>query len=155
MKRRNRLAIDVRLQQVAEQALGEHSGAVVAIDPRNGEILAFVSQPTFDPNWFVNGIALEDYRTPWSRQDDPQFNRALRGQYPPGSTVKPFLAFAGLACREEAQMLDQFGGPCRAYRQRVPMFWPRRAYGDVSGMPPAPTRSVQSTPDGEHNNEGA
>jgi penicillin-binding protein 2 len=102
------LTLDVRLQQVAQQALGEYSGAVVAIDPRNGEILAFVSQPTFDPNWFIDGIALEDYRALSSRQDDPLFNRALRGQYPPGSTVKPFMALAGLEAgiRTPEQQVD-------------------------------------------------
>lgn len=90
------LALDIRLQQVAEQALEAYSGAIVALDPRNGEILAFASQPTFDPNLFVNGIGLEDYQMLQTQQNTPLFNRALRGQYPPGSTVKPFMTLAGL-----------------------------------------------------------
>ena len=90
------LTLDIELQRVAEHALGEHSGAVVAMDPRNGEIIALVSNPTYDPNLFVNGIALEDYKHLQRSRDKPLFNRSLRGQYPPGSTIKPFVGLAGL-----------------------------------------------------------
>jgi len=90
------LSLDARLQQIIEQAFGEFSGSAVAIDPRNGEVLAFVSVPGYDPNPFVNGIDSKDYRALNENPDQPLFNRALRGQYPPGSTLKPFVALAGL-----------------------------------------------------------
>ncbi|MDN5872028.1 MAG: penicillin-binding protein 2 [Nitrococcus sp.] len=90
------LTLDLHLQRVAAKALGKRSGAVVAMDPSNGEILAFVSRPAYDPNLFVNGISLENYKTLQTNRDQPLFNRALRGQYPPGSTIKPFIGLAGL-----------------------------------------------------------
>lgn len=90
------LSIDVRLQEAAEKALGSNSGAVVAIDPRDGEVLALVSTPSFDPNLFIGGISPADFAKLNSDPLQPLFNRALRGQYPPGSTIKPFLALAAL-----------------------------------------------------------
>ncbi|MGA7979578.1 MAG: penicillin-binding protein 2 [Chromatiaceae bacterium] len=91
-----RLFLDIGLQQAATAALGENRGAVVAIDPHTGGVLAMVSHPSFDPNLFVEGIGVEDYRALRDSPDNPLFNRAIRGQYPPGSTVKPFMALAGL-----------------------------------------------------------
>ena len=90
------LSIDVRLQKAAEAAFAGRPGAAVAIDPRNGQVLAMVSVPTFDPNLFVNGINHVDYSALTNDPDKPLYNRALRGVYPPGSTVKPFLALGGL-----------------------------------------------------------
>ncbi|CAK0740084.1 Peptidoglycan D,D-transpeptidase MrdA [Gammaproteobacteria bacterium] len=90
------LTIDVRLQVAAEAALGEFNGAVVAIDPRSGAILALVSRPGYDPNPFVNGIDSKSYQKLQVDPNRPLFNRALRGQYPPGSTIKPFVALAGV-----------------------------------------------------------
>jgi len=90
------LNLDVRLQQVAEEAMGENIGALVALDPRNGAVLALVSTPTYDPNLFVNGLDRKTFNELRNSPDRPLFNRALRGQYPPGSTVKPFLGLAGL-----------------------------------------------------------
>ena len=90
------LSIDVRLQKAAEDAFDGRLGAAVAIDPRNGQVLAFVSVPSFDPNLFVNGISGQDYRSLMTSEDKPLYNRALRGVYPPGSTIKPFVALAGL-----------------------------------------------------------
>lgn len=90
------LSIDVRIQKAAEAAFAGRPGAAVAIDPRNGQVLAMVSIPTFDPNLFVNGISQADYSALITDPDKPLFNRALRGVYPPGSTVKPFLALGGL-----------------------------------------------------------
>jgi len=90
------LSIDVKLQEVAEKALGNSNGAVVAMDPNTGEILALVSKPSYDPNLFVGGIDPEEYAKLQEDPDQPLFNRALRGQYPPGSTVKPFLGLAAL-----------------------------------------------------------
>jgi penicillin-binding protein 2 len=90
------LSIDVRLQKAAEAAFDGRAGAAVAIDPRNGQVLAMVSVPTFDPNLFVNGISQADYSGLTTNPQKPLYNRALRGVYPPGSTIKPFLALGGL-----------------------------------------------------------
>ncbi|TAL84565.1 MAG: penicillin-binding protein 2 [Rhodanobacter sp.] len=90
------LSIDVRLQKAAEKAFDGRPGAAVAIDPRNGQVLAMVSVPTFNPNLFVNGISQVDYNALIDNPDKPLFNRALRGAYPPGSTVKPLLGLGGL-----------------------------------------------------------
>jgi penicillin-binding protein 2 len=90
------LTLDSRVQAVAEQAFDDYSGTAIAIDPNNGDILAFVSLPTYDPNPFVNGIDYDDYAALRNNDREPLFNRALRGQYPPGSTVKPFMGLAGL-----------------------------------------------------------
>ena len=90
------LTLDVRLQEVALQALGERKGSVVAMEPETGEILAFVSTPTYDPNQFVNGISSAQYAQLRDDPDQPLFNRALSGLYPPGSTIKPMVALAGL-----------------------------------------------------------
>jgi len=90
------LTIDSKLQQLAEDLFKDNRGSVVALDPNNGEVLALVSMPSFDPNLFVNGISFKNYselRDSWKR---PLFNRALTGQYPPGSTTKPFFGLAGL-----------------------------------------------------------
>ena len=90
------LTLDSRLQKIAEQALGEENGAVVAIDPRNGDVLVFASWPGFDPNLFVNGIDHKTYNAYSTSDRKPLTNRALYGRYPPGSTVKPFVSLAGL-----------------------------------------------------------
>lgn len=91
-----RLSIDIKLQHLVEQLYGDRRGALVAMDPRNGEILAFVSKPTFDPNLFVDGIDSESWKELNESIDKPLLNRALRGTYPPGSTFKPFMAMAAL-----------------------------------------------------------
>lgn len=90
------LSIDIKLQKLIEDMYGERRGALVAIDPRNGEILALVSKPTFDPNLFVEGIDSESWTALNESIDKPLLNRALRGTYPPGSTYKPFMAMAAL-----------------------------------------------------------
>ena len=90
------LSIDIRLQALVESLYGDRRGALVAIDPRSGEVLAFVSKPTFDPNLFVDGIDSESWRELNESIDKPLLNRALRGTYPPGSTFKPFMAMAAL-----------------------------------------------------------
>jgi penicillin-binding protein 2 len=91
-----RLYIDVKLQQIAQDALGANRGAIVAIDPKTGGVLALVSTPGFDPNLFVTGISGKDYAALRDSPDMPLYNRALQGTYPPGSTMKPFFALAGL-----------------------------------------------------------
>ncbi|MCX8048352.1 MAG: penicillin-binding protein 2 [Methylohalobius sp.] len=90
------LSLDIELQKIAYDALGEHNGAVVAIDPQSGEVLALVSKPGFDPNPFVLGISQKDYQALLNSPERPLFDRALRGIYPPGSTIKPFVGLAGL-----------------------------------------------------------
>src|SRR5438552_1698533 len=91
-----RLALDIGLQQVAERAFGERRGALVALDPATGEVFAFVSKPGFDPNLFVDGIDPANWEQLNESPDKPLLNRPLRGSYPPGSTIKPFLALAAL-----------------------------------------------------------
>ena len=90
------LSIDSKLQAKAEEALGGRRGAIVAIQPATGEVLAMVSQPSYDPNLFVTGISFKDYSALRDSIDRPLYNRVLRGLYPPGSTVKPAVALAGL-----------------------------------------------------------
>jgi penicillin-binding protein 2 len=90
------LSADSKLQEIAETAFGERRGALVAIKPSTGEVLAFVSMPTFDSNLFVNGIDVENWKLLNESLDRPLINRPLRGVYPPGSTFKPFVALAGL-----------------------------------------------------------
>jgi penicillin-binding protein 2 len=90
------LSIDMKLQKMIEDMFGDRRGAVVALDPKSGEVLAFVSKPTFDPNLFVEGIDSESWKELSESIDKPLLNRALRGTYPPGSTYKPFMAMAAL-----------------------------------------------------------
>ena len=90
------LSIDSKLQEIAETAFGNNRGALVAINPKTGEVLSFVSQPTFDPNLFVDGIDVDNWKLLNDSIDKPLINRPLRGIYPPGSTFKPFAAMAGL-----------------------------------------------------------
>jgi penicillin-binding protein 2 len=90
------LSIDIRLQKLIEDMFGERRGALVALNPKNGEVIAFVSMPTFDPNLFVEGIDVENWQALNESLDKPLLNRALRGTYPPGSTYKPFMALAAL-----------------------------------------------------------
>lgn len=90
------LSIDAKLQEIAEQSFGNYRGSLVAIDPSNGEVLAFVSKPGYDPSLFIDGIDTQSWDELNNSPDTPLNNRALRGQYPPGSTIKPFMALAGL-----------------------------------------------------------
>lgn len=91
-----RLHLDIKLQQVAWDSFGEDNGAAVAIDVQTGGVLALVSKPGYDPNLFVEGISVQEYRALQDDDNRPLYDRALRGQYPPGSTVKPFVGLAGL-----------------------------------------------------------
>ncbi|NMM27589.1 MAG: penicillin-binding protein 2 [Glaciimonas sp.] len=90
------LSIDMELQQIVEQAFGDRRGALVAIEPNTGDVLAFVSRPSFDPNLFVEGIDQQSWEALNDSIDRPLFNRPLAGTYPPGSTYKPFMALAAL-----------------------------------------------------------
>lgn len=108
------LSLDVRLQQEAIEAMGEENGSVVAIDPTDGSILALVSNPSFDPNLFVNGISSKEYQALQNSPDKPLFNRALRGRYPPGSTTKPLIGLAGLELKRTTKSREEV---CRGYYQ--------------------------------------
>jgi len=128
------LTIDSRLQKVAEQAFAEYSGAAVAIDPNNGEILALVSMPVFDPNLFVNGISYDNYYALRDSHRRPLFNRALSGQYPPGSTTKPFYALLGL---ESAVSTKEHKVFCIGYyklpnEERRYRDWKKRGHGRMN-----------------------
>ena len=90
------LTLDIELQKVAEAAFGDRRGALVAIEPATGGVLALVSTPSFDPNLFVEGISVADWRALSDSPDHPMLNRAIYSTYPPGSTFKPFMALAGL-----------------------------------------------------------
>ena len=128
------LTIDLRLQAVAEKVLEGHNGAIVALDPRNGEVLALASQPIYDPNLFVNGIDFASYRQLNTSKDRPLLNRALRGIYPPGSTIKPLMALAGL----EYGVVNRYSGVFCAGVYRLPGVsrkfhdWKRGGHGSVS-----------------------
>jgi len=97
------LSIDIKLQKLIEDLYGTRRGALVALDPKTGEVLAFVSKPTFDPNLFVDGIDADNWQALNESIDKPLLNRALRGTYPPGSTYKPFMALAALQTGKRAE----------------------------------------------------
>ncbi len=125
------LNIDIKLQRFADEALGEYRGSIVAIDPRNGEVLILVSKPAYDPNPFVTGIDSKSYAALRNSPDKPLFNRAILGQYPPGSTVKPFIGLAGLDAGIANNSLFcpgwyELEGDDRRYRD-----WKKRGHGDT------------------------
>lgn len=127
------LTLDAELQNVAEQAFAGRTGAAIAIDPNTGGILAFVSEPTYDPNLFVNGIDSDAYQALRDNDDQPLFNRGLRGQYPPGSTLKPFVGLGGLETGVTSEQAHtycpgfyQLPGKDRKYRD-----WKRVGHGSV------------------------
>ncbi|WP_127478203.1 penicillin-binding protein 2 [Sulfurivermis fontis] len=127
------LNIDVRLQQAAQTAFGTERGALVAIDPNTGAVLALVSLPSFDPNLFVNGIDNVSYDALANSKEQPLFNRALNGQYPPGSTIKPIYGLLGMETgeiRHDTQIWDpgfyMLKGDERRYRD-----WRKEGHGWV------------------------
>lgn len=139
------LSVDARVQKTAIDAFDGRPGAAVAIDPRNGEVLAMVTVPSFDPNLFVNGISQSDYTTLLHDPDKPLLNRALRGGYPPGSTIKPFMGLAGLELgfRKPADTVLSTGtfyipGQSRGYRDDV------RGGSGVVNLMQAITQSVNT-----------
>lgn len=128
------LTLDIDLQKTAYDALGTFNGAVVAIDIKTGGVLVFASRPGFDPNPFVVGIANEAYQALQSSENQPLYNRALRGLYPPGSTIKPFIALAGLeydAISPQQNLLCpgyyQLPGVSHKYRD-----WKKGGHGSVN-----------------------
>ena len=100
------LSIDIKLQKLVEDLYGTRRGALVALDPKTGEVLAFVSKPTFDPNLFVDGIDADNWQALNESPDKPLLNRALRGTYPPGSTYKPFMALAALQTGKRSEKVS-------------------------------------------------
>jgi penicillin-binding protein 2 len=90
------LNVDIDLQMTAESLLGDNRGAIVLINVKDGSILTLVSTPTFNPNWFVNGISFDQYNELYNDENLPLFDRSIKGLYPPGSTIKPMVALAGL-----------------------------------------------------------
>jgi len=127
------LHLDINLQKVAATALGDYNGSVVALDPRTGGLLAMVSKPDFDPNEFVTGISRKNYAVLRDSLDRPLFDRALRGHYPPGSTLKPFVALAGLeldVVDEHSKTFDPgwFSLPGQDHRYRC---WKKHGHGHV------------------------
>ena len=127
------LHLDAKLQQVAEKMFGDYRGALVALDPRNGGVLALVSKPGFDPNLFVDGIDSATWKELNDSLDRPLINRALRGVYPPGSTIKPFMGLAGveLGVRKPSDTISDPGyfalsGSSHRYRD-----WKKEGHGMV------------------------
>lgn len=128
------LTIDSDLQELAQRTLGQQKGSIVAIDPRNGEILAFVSNPSFNPNLFVSGIKQKDYTALKNAPGNPLYNRSLSGAYHPGSTIKPFISIAALRDNIVTPSFIihdtgefQINGKGRIYHN-----FQRHAYGDVN-----------------------
>lgn len=129
------LHLDVKLQQTAVNALSDadFNGSIVALDPRTGGVLAMVSQPDFDPNLFVSGIGYKAYGELRDSPDRPLFDRSLRGRYPPGSTLKPFVALAGLEAglrnkKDETYCPGWYSLPGKSHRYRC---WKRHGHGRV------------------------
>jgi penicillin-binding protein 2 len=106
------LNLDAKLQEVIYEAFGDYRGALVAVDPKTGGVLAFVSKPGFDPNLFVDGIDPQNWKELNESIDRPMVNRALAGTYPPGSTFKPYMALAALTYgkRRPEQRISDGGG---------------------------------------------
>ncbi|MCX4188380.1 penicillin-binding protein 2 [Methylophaga sp. OBS4] len=128
------LHLDINLQRVASAALMDFNGSVVALDPRTGGVLAMVSKPDFDPNAFVSGIGSEEYAALRDSPERPLFDRALRGHYPPGSTLKPFVALAGLelgVITEQSRVFDPgwYSLPGHDHRYRC---WKSHGHGWVN-----------------------
>jgi penicillin-binding protein 2 len=124
--------LDAKVQAVAERALGKNRGAVVAIDPGTGGIIAFASTPTYDPNPFVNGIDTESYQELLEHPDKPLINRALNGQYAPGSTIKVFLGLAALQARLAEREVHCTGGFRLPGDNHVFRDWKRAGHGTVA-----------------------
>ncbi len=127
------LTIDLELQQAAIEALSGYNGAIVALDPATGEILALVSAPSYNPNLFVNGISRNDFRELIDSPGRPLFNRALQGGYEPGSTLKPYIALAGLELGliDEDTVVNSIGYYQLPNQERKYHDWQRTGHGRV------------------------
>jgi penicillin-binding protein 2 len=126
------LTIDIRVQQMAEEALRGQRASAVAIDPNTGDVIAFVSTPAFDPNLFARGLSRKEYLALTEDPDRPMFDRALRGTYPPGSTIKPGMALAGLEYGVTTAQSTQFcRGTFKIPGDRVRRDWQHQGHGYV------------------------
>lgn len=128
------LTIDSKLQTIAKKSLGNFRGAVVAIEPSSGEILALVSNPTYDPNEFVKGMSSEHFKELQSSDNQPMFNRAIRGQYALASTIKPFLALEGLnsgITTPERKIYDP-GWFKVKYNRHIYRDWKKNGHGHIN-----------------------
>ena len=128
------LSIDLSLQDIAIKSLGDRKGAIVALDPRNGDVLALVSSPSYDPNEFSSGIDTSIYKLLLSSENKPLVNRALQGKYPPGSTIKPFLGLIALdnevvALQEEVWCPGWFSLEGHEHRYRD---WKKEGHGHTN-----------------------
>lgn len=128
------LTLDMQLQAKAESILGEFNGSIVAIDPQTGDILALVSQPGYDPNLFVHGISHANYNKIRDNPNRPLYNRSLQGTYPPGSTLKPFMALAGLKHNLARHKVARF---CKGHymlpnNSRKYYCWKHRGHGRIN-----------------------
>ncbi|MGR3913843.1 MAG: penicillin-binding protein 2 [Gammaproteobacteria bacterium] len=131
------LALDIELQRLSMQALRGREGAIVALDPASGEVLAFAAAPSFDPNPFVSGINQTDYAALRAAESRPLFNRALAGRYSPGSTIKPFMLLTamenGIDPEENRYCPGWFRLPDDHEERRRYRDWKRDGHGPVSG----------------------
>lgn len=127
------LNIDVRLQALAEAALEQNRGSIVAIEPKTGALIALASMPGYDPNPFVNGIDTKAYAALSGSPDQPLYNRALRGQYPPGSTVKPFIGLGGLEMNQTTVQHNTFCPGFYRLKGRAHQYrdWKKGGHGTV------------------------
>jgi penicillin-binding protein 2 len=128
------LSLDAELQAVAEDAMDDYTGAAIAMDPSTGEVLAMASMPAYDPNLFVHGIGVRDYAALRNSEQRPLFNRAISGQYPPGSTAKPFVGLAGLESKAVGHKETVF---CQGYyllpnEERRYRDWKKTGHGEMN-----------------------
>ena len=128
------LYLDFNLQKLASDLLGEQRGAIVAIDPKTGGVLAFVSKPGFDPNLFVTGIGQAAYASLRDSHDQPLFNRIIQGSYPPGSTIKPIIGLAGLEYKKTywSKTIQDPGWFKLESEERLYRDWKREGHGAVN-----------------------
>lgn len=125
------LTLDIELQKYAESLLEDKRGGIVALDPQNGEILSFVSMPTFDPNLFVDGIDQTSYNSLLNNPDRPLINRVINGRYPPGSTIKPFVALGAIENGFISPTKTIFDPGFLVYKNHRYRDWKRTGHGHV------------------------
>jgi penicillin-binding protein 2 len=125
------LSIDLELQNFAEDLLGERKGAIVALDPQNGDVLALASTPTFDPNAFIAHMDNDSYQQLIRDPKKPLLNRATQSRYPPGSTIKPFMGLIGLESGLITATTKKYAGPAFEYKGMVYRDWKKEGHGTV------------------------
>jgi penicillin-binding protein 2 len=125
------LSIDLELQNFAEDLLGDRKGAIVALDPQNGDVLALASTPTFDPNAFIAHMDNDRYQQLIRDPKKPLLNRATQSRYPPGSTIKPFMGLIGLESGLITPATKKYAGPSFEYKGMVYRDWKKEGHGTV------------------------